>query len=255
MLELTLGKLGLSDKESKVYLAALELGAAPVQKIAEKAKINRPTTYVILESLSKKGLATTFIQGKKTLFTAEPPERLKLLLDKMEQDINEKKEELVEAMPQLKAIFNLASNKPKVKFYEGWEGIRALNDEDYDRMQPNSWSYAFNDLDYLFKVFPDRYSRDIDRRVQKNIGVKVIYTRSDGPIEKDSDPTKKREARFVPKDKFPFCGTMTINPGKEVIIYDYEGKVGGVLIEDADIANFFKAVWDLAWEGAGKYSK
>ena len=255
MLETTLMRLGLSDKESKVYLAALQLGAAPVQKIAEKAKINRPTAYVILESLTKKGLATTHEQGKKTLFAAESPERLTLLLDKMQAEIKEKKAELVEAMPDLKAIFNFAGNKPRVKFYEGVDGIKALNEEDAQLTTPNSHSYAFNDLDLLFKTFPDRMSSDIKSRVKKKNFVHVIYTRNDGPIPNANDPEEMRAARFVPRDKFPFNATISVNPDTgRLIIYSYEGNIGGVMIEDSGITNAFKKIWDLAWEAAEKYN-
>ncbi|OHE33815.1 MAG: hypothetical protein A3J94_16070 [Syntrophus sp. RIFOXYC2_FULL_54_9] len=55
--------LGLSDKESKVYLAALELGPTPVQDISHKAHVNRATTYVMIESLSARGLMSTFQKG------------------------------------------------------------------------------------------------------------------------------------------------------------------------------------------------
>ena len=44
--------LGLSDKEAKVYLAALEMGPSPVQDISHKAHVNRATTYVMIESLA-----------------------------------------------------------------------------------------------------------------------------------------------------------------------------------------------------------
>ena len=67
MLEQELQKIGLSEKEAKVYLAAMELGQAPVQKIAQKAKVNRATTYVILEGLQKKGVITTVDHEKKRL--------------------------------------------------------------------------------------------------------------------------------------------------------------------------------------------
>jgi len=71
-----LEKLGLSDKEAAVYLASLELGPSPVQVISRKAEVNRATTYVMIEVLLQKGLMSTFDKGKKTMYTAEKPERL-----------------------------------------------------------------------------------------------------------------------------------------------------------------------------------
>ena len=44
----------LSEKEAAVYLAALQLGWVPVQDIAKLSKVNRATTYVMIESLKKR---------------------------------------------------------------------------------------------------------------------------------------------------------------------------------------------------------
>ena len=55
-----LKELGFSEKESEVYLAMLELGPAAVQDIAKKAGVNRSTTYVMIESLKRRGLISTY---------------------------------------------------------------------------------------------------------------------------------------------------------------------------------------------------
>ena len=55
-IELELRKLGLNEKEVKVYLTGLELGPNSVQNIAASAKITRPTTYEIIKKLEAKGL-------------------------------------------------------------------------------------------------------------------------------------------------------------------------------------------------------
>ena len=74
MLEKDIEKLGLSEKEAKVYLASLELGPSPVQVISQKSKVNRATTYVVIDSLMAMGLMSTYDEGKKTFFTSESPE-------------------------------------------------------------------------------------------------------------------------------------------------------------------------------------
>ena len=55
MYEKELQDLGLSEKEAKVYLTALEMGAETAQNIAKKANVNRATTYVQIDSLKAKG--------------------------------------------------------------------------------------------------------------------------------------------------------------------------------------------------------
>ena len=65
MLISELQKIGFSDKEAAVYLAGLELGQATILEIAKKAKIKRPTAYVIVEGFIERGLASSFEKGKK----------------------------------------------------------------------------------------------------------------------------------------------------------------------------------------------
>jgi len=80
-LEKDLQQIGLSEKEAKVYLASLELGPSTAQTIAAKATVNRPTTYVMIESLIKRGLMSSFQKGKKRFFVAGKPTQLLYLLD------------------------------------------------------------------------------------------------------------------------------------------------------------------------------
>jgi sugar-specific transcriptional regulator TrmB len=98
MLKEQLEKIGLADKEAKVFLASLELGSSAVQEIAKKADINRATTYVIIEKLMKKGLMSSVEKGKKTYFQTEDPKRLLKLLEEQEEDLKKKEEEFKKAL-------------------------------------------------------------------------------------------------------------------------------------------------------------
>jgi sugar-specific transcriptional regulator TrmB len=82
--------LGLSEKEAKAYLAALEIGRATADQLAKHAKIKRPTTYMQLESLMKMGLMSTYEEDKKTYFAPESPELLKRLLTKQKESVASK---------------------------------------------------------------------------------------------------------------------------------------------------------------------
>ena len=88
-IELELRKLGLKEKEVQVYLAGLELGPSSVQKIAEMAKITRPTTYEIIKILEKKGLFVEIKQKKKRVFIAQSPERILGILRIQKREIEE----------------------------------------------------------------------------------------------------------------------------------------------------------------------
>src|SRR3989338_7637729 len=129
MYEKELQHLGLSEKEARVYIASLELGADTAQHIAQKATINRATTYVQIELLKKKGLMSEFEKGKKTFYTAESPERLAGLINAMEKQVDLKRTEMARILPNLQDLFLGAGYRAKVRFFEGIEGMKALREE------------------------------------------------------------------------------------------------------------------------------
>ncbi len=254
-LERNLEKLGLSEKEAKVYLATLELGQAPVQQIAKKAEIQRPTAYVILDSLMKNGFVTTVEVGKKTLFSAESPEQLDRFLKKEQENLNAKYKHLEEIVPELKALFNLAENRPRVKFYEGKEGIIAMQEEFLRVAQGyKEETIGFTPLDELFKVFPNYEATYSKERSSKQVRTKVIYTRGEGPISHASSEESLREARYVPKDRFPFTSSMTVYGPDHLVIVSYGEQLLGVAIQSKDIATTFRIIFELAWDSAQRYN-
>ena len=52
----TLVSLGINEKSARIFLAALSLGTATAQNIANGAGLKRPTAYLHLQELLKMGL-------------------------------------------------------------------------------------------------------------------------------------------------------------------------------------------------------
>jgi len=245
-----LQKLGLSDKEAKVYLSSLELGPSPVQVIAQKAGVNRATTYVMIESLIGRGLMSSFEKGKKRFFTAESPDQLMTLLKKEEAEVGTKIKQLGDMIPELKMIFSSADEKPKVRFFEGLDGIKAVQ-EDILNSEYDSLEEIFS-LDEFYIIFPPSehdHRKSFNKKV-KPIPTKVIYTSERGKVLKDCENQKER--RYLPREKFPFP-TEIIIYGNKVAISVCKGKLVGVIIENKDISSSLRAIFYLAWEAAEKY--
>lgn len=114
-----LQEAGLNAKQAAVYAATLEMGSAPALRIALKAGIKRTTAYVILSELHEMGLVEVIPRGATTLYQAVDPENLV-------SDMKEKAAHLEAALPQLRAIANLSTAKPAVRFYEGKQAILSL---------------------------------------------------------------------------------------------------------------------------------
>ena len=248
MLKEQLEKIGLADKEARVFLASLELGSSAVQGIAKKAEINRATTYVIIEKLMKKGLMSSVEKGKKTYFQTEDPKRLLKLLEEQEEGLKRKEEEFKKYLPELETLFNIAEEKPKVRFFEGKEGLIAIR-EDYFKAKDKN-VLGFFAVDEERKIFSDEERKKArDERVERKIKIKLLYTDEKEGAEAKTDLTMRR---YIPKDRFPLSSTFIIYDNK-VAIVSLKGKLIGVIIENKEISNTFKSIFNLAWEGAEKF--
>lgn len=255
MLEKELQKIGLSEKEAKVYLASLELGPSPVQKISQKAKVNRATTYVVIDDLKSMGLMSTFDEGKKTYFVPEKPERLLVQLRSRENDIKEKINLLQERLPELKSIFNVITDKPKVKYYEGKEGLKAVQDDFIESLKKGGEILAFLPYDQI-KTLGFRIAPYWQKRASLKITTKIIYSSRAGRQADFEEELRKyySQACYIPYDKFPIAGGVNIYSNK-IFLIDYKGKLGGILVENSTLAelhkNIFLRLWEAYYRGVG----
>ena len=202
-----LEKFGLGEKRAKVYLASLELGPATAAEIAQKSGVKRATTYVEIESLMEAGLMSTYEHNKKTLFSAESPEALKRILKSQEEKLKSAADSLEGILPALLSMHTYAEEKPKVRFFEGKDGLIAIQDEFIKTK--DKIIEAISPLDEVLEVFPTHVKEYSPRRVQKKIFARLLYTSSKGTILLPRDKKMLREAKFVPKEKFPFFLMLT----------------------------------------------
>ena len=248
MLEQELQKLGLSDKEARVYLSSLRLGKSVVQEIAQQAKVNRAKAYSVVYALMKKGLISTYTQGKKTYYTAESPDQLSSLFKIQEQELKERKAHFFMLFPELRSLYGSADNKPKVKYYEGIAGLKILWGE-YLKVKSKkidnilSWDNAlsiFSDVDIFYT----------SKRVSKGIQSRFLYTSKKGHNRKleESDKRELRKSKFIPYDKFPFEADISIFDNKVAIeSYGDKRKAYGFLVEDENSANSLRMMFEFVW--------
>jgi sugar-specific transcriptional regulator TrmB len=236
-----LENIGFSDKESRVYLAALELGPATAQQVAAKATVNRPTTYVAIESLIKRGLMSSIQKGKKRFFVAEPPETLVSVLKQQKQELKTKEEAISSIMGDLRILSLGSKDRPQVVFYEGREGIERMREQ--IRATGILAVEEFANIDHSYDEFPP--SEDDHRQwFRKNKKIRLIYSSQNG-IELPSSElgvTRKR----ISYEKYPFESDISVNGPLLSIVHFYP--LIGVQIFNAGMARTMSRLFDLAWD-------
>lgn len=250
-MERILKKIGLSKKETQAYLAALELGTATAQQIANKAEINRSTAYACLENLINMGLVTGFEKSRKSFFAAENPENLRRLLEAKEASLQTNRQQLESELPRLKAIFNQAENKPIIHFFEGKQGLKAIQEDFLREAAKTKKACEFYHANEATQVFTEAEQREHrQKRLEAGIEMQVIYNKTDGRLEMRGPYTMRR---WIPEDKFKITADITCYNNR-VSIASLSGNLVGVIIESEPIAAAFRNVFCLAWEAAEKYN-
>lgn len=118
-IEQQLKQFGLHKTEIAIYLHLLEEGLSTPPQIAKGTGIARTNCYNVLESLREKGLIEVQSQGKRKAYLASDPEALL-------KNLELKKAAVERLLPDLRALHTIQKNKPKIRFYDGWEQVKQI---------------------------------------------------------------------------------------------------------------------------------
>jgi sugar-specific transcriptional regulator TrmB len=242
--------LGLNEKQAKVYVACLFLGPAPAQKIAEQAGINRPTTYGVLEELSKLGLVSRSNKDGKTMFISAGTEGLKDWLKKQAEEVERRKQELDDLLPELQQIKRTDSVvTPAVRFVQGKEGVDAIWSYVIRKTKPNTEILSITNHDETLKLYPDHLKTNPKVRLNKKMSSKQFYYNS--KMEVPSDPTLLKETIRL---QHPLAADLTLYEDKAVLLsYGEEGSEWtGIIIEDKNIVTVLRQLFTIAWENSDR---
>lgn len=228
-------KLGFSEGEAKIYTATLELGETSVAQISKKAKIERTTAYGFIESLKKRGYLTVSRSGKKTVYSANNPKRLKGEL--------EEKSRLIEAvLPELLSITNAIDTKPKVRFFDSREGIYDIYREtlNYPDQRMLMWmSSPWYDDE---KFWRDFY---MPTRIEKKIHLRAIVPKTEEsvPFVKE-DVVSLRETRMT--DGNDIAADIMLYGTRSIAIISYEESTA-LVIESQKLFETLKMIFEAHW--------
>ena len=238
-----LEKFGLSEKESKTYLACLELGDSTASSISIKSNLPRTLVYDILERLINMGLVSYNIKDTKKYFTASDPEEFNRIL-------KEKSEAIDAILPTLKTLQKLeGTNRPKVEIYEGKEGMKtAMN----DILRSGAKEFlSYGSSRSSFEIIPAFMEEWHKERIKKKIKFRALYnntTQAKAKIRTRTESLRYSEHKLMPIAlESP---TATIIYDDKVIFQSWTNEPFAVLIKSRDMAEnqkkYFEELWKIA---------
>ena len=254
MLQETLEKLNLTNKESAIYLFLLNNGPSLAPKIVENTGINRTNAYAILENLKEKKLIIERkeVRKRKTVYSVTNPATLYEILENKEEELFFLKKNFNEAYQSIKTLYETSSEKPIVRILSGLKGVKVL----YDMMLEAKKEIL---------IFVSRHDRDDlehEKMIEENIlarGKKKIPVRALNPHQKkfplsglpaylDSRAQNYTTVRLIPSE-FVF-------PSQIIIFDNYVGitslkkDLTTTIIENENIANTLRMIFNFMWEAS-----
>ena len=248
MLLQVLEQIGLTEKESKIYLALLEMGAQGATTIGNKTQINRSTCYLILENLSEKGLVTTHTEGNVQYFEAQEPSSLITYLNKRQNELVIQQNIVQNNMPYLEAIKKENTGSTTTKYFKGTDGILNLYLETLKTDAKLIYSFLnISEIpDELLKTLEEIYVKE---RIKKNISAKIIYISNEKSSKHMSIFKDEESLRHMKHIKTDYNLSVEIQCiGDKTIITNFSpDNTFGILIKNSELADSIKTLHKIMW--------
>ncbi|HLD31828.1 MAG TPA: helix-turn-helix domain-containing protein [Patescibacteria group bacterium] len=243
-----LKKLGLSDKEAKTYLATLEIGSGTIKNIADKAGLKRPTTYLIVDNLTKLGLLSQSPQQQNRCYFAENPEKLRSIL-------REKERVYQEAIPFLRSIYSReqTNNRPSVRIYEGEDAMRQMYLDTIWKTKEEVW--FFSSIQKLNEAIPGLLTEWTDHVYKQGIKTKELINPTPVDIKYaqyvENERLGEQQIRIIPSSsKFKFVSADNVLFEDKIIMSVFTDKLFTTVIQSQALTDTFRALFENAWEQA-----
>jgi len=224
-----LKELGLTENESELYLALIDLGPSLAGQISRKTGLHRRTVYDTTERLIKKGLVGYILKNNRRLFQASNPDRL------MEM-IEEKHNLILPIVNELKEKFSKTKTKEETNFYKGKEGLKNIFEDQLNAKEIlilGASPKAYDILQFYFKWYDKK-------RKSKKIKARIIAT------NRKISKIPLAEIRYLPQ-KYQNPVAVNIYEDKTAIILWAKDPIA-IVIKNREITEGYKNYFELMWK-------
>ncbi|MEJ0053792.1 MAG: helix-turn-helix domain-containing protein [bacterium] len=236
-----LERIGLPDKAAVIYVSLLGKSRMGVADIVRQADVRRATCYEYLDLLLKKGFITRIPIGKRTLYAAVDPKTVAA---------NLRKELLAfdSTAAVMSKIYERATNKPKVGFFEGKRAIKNIYEELFKTLGD---TYSIFPADIFFENFTEAEYGDFDKTNSDHaFKAKDLFIASAKTYKKLRALREKNGYENKSDKRLPewFTSNVDVLVFNEKVALISLRDLSAVVIENKDIANLFKNMHAFMWK-------
>ena len=235
----TLCDIGLSQNESKIYLAGLSLGLSSAKELSRASGISRSSVYAIIESLQSKQLLHNEYSGLKRKFKMAKPESLGGVIDS-------KRRLLETALPTLSSIYDGESSTSTIKQYSGLNSVKALYGVVLEEQKYGGSYSIITDQEQWLNLDPEFFMDFIQKRSRLGLNIRLLSVDS-----ATARKHKKYQSNYAEELRVLKPGTeLKINliiTERKVIIHKLTVPVMAVVVENPSIVSSFRELFEVIW--------
>lgn len=245
-----LAEAGLTEDQASLYETLLKKGALPARDVALEAHVNRTLAYAVLDQLIEMGLVRKHKEiGAKTLFSPAHPSTLEERIEGQRRTAERAAASLKAALPDLASMYNLATGRPGIRFYEGEEGQRETL---WDSLTSSETIYTYVDVETVDAYVDDLNRAYVKERIRRQVRKKILAP--DTPqarAELRELEDTLTEMRLLPEQDAPqFHTAMQIYDGKVSYLTFTNDIMTGTIINDRAIYTLHRFLFEHQWKHA-----
>jgi len=239
--------LGLTKKETIVYIASLKAGSQTTSTISKKTNLPRSTVNFTFGELMKKGLALKEISEKTTYYSVIQPELLRQFIAGKEAATKAQLRCLKELAPVIDKMMNNLSSTPKIKYYEGVSGLQKTIDDSAERDEESFFISGHSNMHPQIRNYIEKSY--IPAIKNHNRGIKIILNDSEKArqhiekIRKARGTKPEDEVVFIDSGKWKFHLSTVVRGNKTSFVSYDPTDMTGIIIENRLIAEQMKTVF------------
>lgn len=251
MYEDILKRIGLSPDEARVYEILLQQGPQRAGELVKKVQtIKRSLLYKVLDRLVERGLVLSQKKDGKLSFAPQSPDLLLTLAEEEEDRAKRSRESLASALPELKAKYNLSTERPVLRFFEGIEGLKEMQEDKLVSGMTELHFVRSSRAKVYQKAFGAWFSNYLRRQSALNVPVYALTVDDeDANHNPEIDRLRHVTRTWLRPGDYTAPIEMATYAGR-VSITSYGKEIFGIIIESAPLAQAFRDMMVLADLGA-----
>jgi len=238
-----LKEIGLTDSETKVYLALLELGDSTRGDIVNKSKIAGSKVYENLEKLQGKGMVSIYVRNNIKHFKPTNPNQIRGYIKDKKEKISRTEKEVELILPNLISLYSSSKEK---------KGLELIFQEQIELLNKGDTCYVIGGTRGLDEETIQNFFEKVHIwREKKGIRTKMLFN-----LRQKQSTEKLYSSKKYPKTTTKYIlhtSPVAINVyADRTIIIIFGDKINVISIKSKDVANSFIEYFNLLWESSKK---